>query len=392
MTTVQQVKAVHMICGVCPEGQKLTAASVEYECEVAGSSLTNESFAVADRVVTNVYASTTADGSKAADCGRFVIVELSREDAAAELAGYDQPGPKGVFIRPAAKLTLRQTKALQAVDGSVLAPWQEALEGQDEIEPLVEKFTQHVFHSNRTGQDLPYNLFLPENYDENGSYPLLMYIHDRGPLDTNVKTTLRQGIGAVVWVTPEEQAKHPCIVIAPQYAKVPSRDGDPDMLETTFDLYEDIIQRYAVDTDRLYTTGQSMGCMSSIEMGIRRPDFFTAFLLVAGQWDADAMTALNQAKMFIIVSRGDPRAFPGMNASLEKLAACGAEIQYAAWDQDGGVVPPEQVEELRSRPANIHYAVLKTEKRDVSCHMDTWKVAYGIEGARDWLFQQTKKG
>lgn len=390
MSKEPQVLSVRMVCGVCPEGQKLTAASIEYDREVEGESLNKEIYEVEDRIVTEVYTAASADGSKRAARGQFVIAELSTEDAAAELAGYDKPGPGGRFIRRTPKLSIRQTKAIKAADGSELTPWQEVLEGEGEIEPLVELFTQHVYHSPRTGRDLPYNLFLPENYDENGNYPLVMYIHDRGPLDTEVKTTLRQGVGALVWVTPEAQAKHPCIVIAPQYDKVPANDGEPDMLETTFDLYSDIMERYAVDPKRVYTTGQSMGCMSSIAMGIRRPDFFTAFLLVAGQWDAEAMTVLSDAKMFIIVSRGDPKAFPGMNESLEKMKEHGAQIQYAAWDQDGGVVPEEQVEELRSRPGNIHYAVLKTEKRDVSCHMDTWKVAYGVEGARDWLFEQSK--
>lgn len=390
MSKEAQILSVRMICGVCPEGQKLTAASIAYDRVLEQSALDKRAYEVKDRVITEVYTAADAGGSRPADRGTFVIVALSTEDMEAQIVGYDKPGPGGKWVRRQPELSIRQVKDIKAADGSTLFAWDEAREGEEEIEPLVELFTQHVYHSERTGRDLPYNLFLPEGYDGSECYPLVMYIHDRGPLDTDVKTTLRQGVGALVWVTKEAQAKHPCIVIAPQYEQVPANDGEPDMLETTFDLYLDIMKRYAVDPKRVYTTGQSMGCMSSIAMGIRRPDFFTAFLLVAGQWDAEAMTALSGAKMFIIVSRGDPRAFPGMNASLEKMKECGAQIQYAAWDQDGGVVPGAQAEELCSRPGNIYYAVLKTEKRDVSCHMDTWKVAYGVESARDWLFEQSK--
>lgn len=390
MTGAIQTRSIQMICRVCPEGQKLTAACVEYSQEISASGLTVEAFCAEGRTITAVYPSCTPEEGKASEAGRYVVVELSPQDDAADITYFDQPGPQGKWMRRPARLTLRQLLPLQGMDGSSAPVWDSAREAEGEIEPLVERFTQYLYHSERTGRDLPYNLFLPEGYDEKGSYPLVMFIHDRGPLDTNVKTTLRQGIGALVWVSEEAQQKHPCIVLAPQYAKVPDKDGDPDMLETTFDLYEDIMFRYAVDTKRLYTTGQSMGCMSSIAMGIRRPDFFTAFLLVAGQWDAEAMTALSNKKLFIIVSRGDPKAFPGMNESLEKMETHGAKIQYAAWDQDGGVVPETQVAELLGREGNIHYAVLKTEKRDVSCHMDTWKVAYGVEGVRDWLFEQSK--
>lgn len=382
--------AIGMICRVCPEGQKLTAVCITYTKKILAASVSKGAFHVDGRTIMDAYVSETPEEGVPTVSGRYVILELSTEDSSAELTYFDQPGPQGKWMRRDASLSLRQVAPLCGEDGSAAPAWDAPREGAGEIEPLVELFTQHVFYSERTGRDLPYNLFLPDGYDAHGSYPLVMFIHDRGPLDTEVKTTLRQGIGALAWVTPEAQRKHPCIVLAPQYSKVPATDGDPDMLETTFDLYNDIVSRYAVDPRRLYTTGQSMGCMSSIAMGIRRPDFFTAYLLVAGQWDAEAMTALSSAKMLIIVSRGDPKAFSGMNESLQKMEQHGAKIQYAAWDQDGGVVPQEQVEDLLQRDGNIHYAVLKTEKRHISCHMDTWKVAYGIEGAQDWLFRQSK--
>ena len=384
------VSSIRMICRVCPEGQKLTSAAVEYASAVDGGSLSADSYLVPGRTVTAVYASESAVEGKASAKGRYVIVEMDSKEKGAELTGFDKPGPEGVFLRYTPQCSVRQVLPILQADGVQIPAWEEAVPAEGEIEPLAEKFTQHVYHSERTGRDLPYNLFLPEGYTQDGSYPLVLYIHDRGPLSEDVKTTLRQGIGALSFVTDRVQQKDPCIVVAPQYAKVPMTDGDPDMLETTFDLYEDVIARYAVDRDRLYTTGQSMGCMSSIAMGIRRPEFFTAFLLVAGQWDPEAMLALCNMKALIIVSRGDPRAYAGMNESLALMEQHGAKVERAEWDQDGGVVPPEQVDELLAREANIHYAVLKTEERDFHCHMDTWQVAYGIDGAIDWLLAQRR--
>lgn len=377
------VKSIKMVCEVCPEGQKLTAARIEYDTPVGRENALENSFEAEGRNVTGAHICPKDSCT--------VVVDLSKDDPDAALTYFENPGPSEKWMRRPAALKIRQTADLRAEDGTVLPAWETGKDAEGEIEPLVEKFTQHVFYSDRTGRDLPYNLFLPEGYSEQTQYPLVMFIHDKGPLDDNVKTTLRQGIGAVIWASDEVQKDHPCIVLAPQFSKVPSGDGEPDMLETTFDLYEYIVDQYSVDKKRLYTTGQSMGCMSSIAMGIRRPDFFTAFLLVAGQWDAEAMKVLHDAKMFIIVSRGDPRAFAGMNESLVKLDDEGAEIRFAAVDQDGGVVPEEQIGELLSKEANIYYAVLKTRKREFSCHMGTWQVAYGIRGAREWLFAQSKE-
>ena len=391
------VSSIQMICRVCPEGQKLTSAAVEYTAPADGSSLVQSSYIINGRTVTAVYTSETAEEGKPAAQGRFVIIEMDTKEKASELTGFDKPGPDGVFERYTPACSVRQVLPIRLSDGTEVPAWEEEIAAEGEIEPLAEKFTQHVYHSERTGRGLPYNLFLPKDYSGDGSYPLVLYIHDRGPLSSDVKTTLRQGIGALVFVKDRVQDAAPCIVVAPQYAEVPMNDrtpgeesDGPDMLETTFDLLEDLIGRYAVDRSRVYTTGQSMGCMSSIAMGIRRPDFFTAYLLVAGQWDPEAMLALCDMKALIIISRGDPRAYDGMNESLALMEAHGAKIERGEWDQDGGVVPPEQVEELLSREANIHYAVLKTEERGFQCHMATWQVAYGIDGAVDWLLQQRK--
>lgn len=380
--------SVKMICDVMPEGQKLTGALIEYAGVVDAGMVGAGGFEVAGRSVVSAYPVEPEDCREPVARSKFVALRLASEGEEGMLIYFDQPGPAGKMLRRTPRMSVRQCADLTCADGTVIPAWSQAVECQEVLEPLADRFTQHVFRCERNGRELPYNLYLPEGYDGKERYPLVMFIHDRGGNSPEVKMTLRQGIGAVTWVSRQAQAKRPCIVLAPQFERVPCGDGEPDMLEAAFDLVEYIMETYAVDRTRVYATGQSMGCMSSIEMGIRRPDFFTAFLLVAGQWDPQAMTALNHKKLFIIVSRGDPRAYSGMNESLAVMEQGGARVQRAHWDQDGGVVPEEQVSALRALPGNIHYAVLKTEKRDISCHMDTWKVAYGIEGVKEWLFEQ----
>ena len=78
------------------------------------------------------------------------------------------------------------------------------------------KFTQHEYTDPETGLTSPYNLFLPEGYDGVTEYPLVIYIADAGVNSNDVTDVIRQD-GAAVWATDAEQAKHPCIVLAPQY-------------------------------------------------------------------------------------------------------------------------------------------------------------------------------
>jgi predicted peptidase len=48
---------------------------------------------------------------------------------------------------------------------------------------------------------------------------MVLFIHDAGATSDQITTTLTQGVGAVIWATPSEQAKHEAFVLAPQYSR-----------------------------------------------------------------------------------------------------------------------------------------------------------------------------
>jgi len=266
---------------------------------------------------------------------------------------------------------------------------------------VVDEFQQLVYTDPKSGIILNYNLYTPREYDSNKSYPLILFIHDGGTVSPEPRTTLIQGLGAVIWAIPSEQAKHECFVVAPQYSKgiVNDQSEATQDLDATVELIHHLATHYSIDQNRIYTTGQSMGCMASIEMLIRYPDLFAAALLIAGQWDAIKMAILTHANMWIVVSEGDRRAFPGMNASMAALEVAGAKISRATWN---GQASPEEfsseVSKMIAEGNNIKYTVL--EKGTVvpqgliedggNNHVHTWRIAYAIEGLRDWLFTQVK--
>lgn len=272
-----------------------------------------------------------------------------------------------------------------------------------EINLAIASFQQFEFTDPATGISLKYNLFIPRTYDPRKLYPLVLFIHDAGNVSDDPRTTLAQGLGAVIWATPSEQAKHECFVLAPQYPRVIVNDDSEATadLDATVALVRAVMQQYSIDRNRVYTTGQSMGCMASIEMLIRYPDLFAAALLVAGQWDAARMSVLTKANMWIVVSEGDRKAFPGMNASMAALEAAGAKISRATWS---GRASAEEfavnVREMIAEGNNIKYTVLAkgTVVPDGlpddprNNHIHTWGIAYAIEGLRDWLFTQVKTG
>ena len=269
------------------------------------------------------------------------------------------------------------------------------------MDPTVDSFRQFEFADPDTGITLKYNLFVPKDYDADTPYPLVLFIHDAGATSTDTRTTLTQGMGAVIWATPSEQAKHACFVLARQYATAIVNDESEAATElaATVNLTGAVVGQYNIDRNRIYTTGQSMGCMASIEMLIRYPDLFAAALLVAGQWDATKMSALTQANLWIIVSEGDRKAFPGMNASMAALEAAGANISRATWNGRASAEEfASNVSAMIAEANNIKYTVfakgtvvsegLPDDGRNN--HIHTWRIAYTIEGLRDWLFTQVK--
>lgn len=100
------------------------------------------------------------------------------------------------------------------------------------------------------------------------------------------------------------------------------------------------------------------------------------------------MKVLKDKKLWILVSEGDDKAYPGMNTATKNWADLGTNIATSPmWDSHS---TPEQFDALVKatvdQKAPINYTVFKDGN-----HMYTWSVAYNIEGIRDWLFSQTKE-
>jgi predicted peptidase len=294
------------------------------------------------------------------------------------------------------ELTVTQFKGIKTIDGDPI-PAAEADESTEIRNELVDEFIQDSF------EGLAYNLFIPRNYDKNKSYPLVQFIHDASVCGEDPKCTLAQGVGALVWMTEKAQEKQECFVLAPQYAPPSLVDDDwhvDDRLELGKRLLDHIVSKYSIDKNRLYTTGQSMGCMSSMVLNLRYPDLFAASLLVAGQWDERQFegAGLQDKKFWFINSQGDAKAFPGMNQILCVLEKEGAKIAREVWDAKGSKEEHEQsVKRLLATGANIIYTPYEItsiadgwSSNGGEHHITTWQYAYQEEAIQEWLFKQTK--
>lgn len=391
-----KIQSVTALTEVFGDGQKTTAAIVEYDTNINSEKLDKTAFSVEGRTIINVYANTLPEKSSVGKDGKYVFLELSKEDDNA--ATFIQKGRTSEIKK--AVVSVKQLRKIETADGKYIEA-DGIVSSNKTINLIVDDFTQHKYLDAKTGKTVNYNLFVPKDYDRNKSYPLVLFIHDAGVTSTDTKATLVQGLGAVVWAGSSEQAKRECFVLAPQYATATVNDNSEatEDLDATVNLISELTTKYHIDRNRIYTTGQSMGCMSSIALNIKYPDLFAASLLVAGQWDASKVSPMVNDKLWIIVSEGDLKAFPGMNAITETLEKQGAKITRATWN--GRATPVEfayDVQSVLAQGNSIQYTPLKKgtvvspgmKDDGGSNHICTWRIAYGIEGVRDWLFKQSK--
>lgn len=441
---IQSVTAVPKIYG---DGEKIAAIIIKYPEAIQESALTLNTFTVEGKTINNIYTNSvpelkenyksTAQGlhngstqidlcktqenttktksnkknktTKTTAVDQYVVVEFEYENSTPFVLAPRANKPKnngdvGVDAPlrsdrqlPNLNVTVTQTQPVVTKTGKIYSPTQTSVINTDTASTIMDEFKTYIYTDPTTGNSIPYNVFLPKNYDASKQYPLYFFIADSSANINDNRTVLFQGNGATIFASPKEQAKHEAIIVAPQYTQdlvdklgmmtTDKNEWTPG-LTLVDNLLHHVIATYPIDKNRIYGSGQSQGGMANIAISDKHPDLFTAQFLVACQWNTEEMKVLKDKKMWILVSEGDEKAYPGMNTATKNWADLGTKIATSPmWDSHS---TPEQFDALVKatvdQKAPINYTVFKDGN-----HMYTWSVAYNIEGIRDWLFSQTKE-
>ncbi|MDV9176629.1 alpha/beta hydrolase-fold protein, partial [Streptomyces sp. W16] len=303
--------------------------------------------------------------------------------------------PGGTIV--AAKATLTQAGTITTAHGTQYPASSTALTTDAVKNLIVDDFQQFTFADPATGQTLNYNLFVPEHYDSRKSYPLMLFMHDASVVNVATEGPLVQGLGAVCWASPEDQARHEAFVLAPEYGSVVIDDDylPSTLFDATANLVESVTRQYSIDRRRRYTTGQSMGAMMSLGLNIKYPDLFAAAFIVAGQWPEAQAAPLAEKDLWILVSADDTKAYPGEQAITAVIQEQGTQVSTALWDgQSTAAGFAADVRAMKAQRTPVNFAAFETGTvvptgSTTSAHMATWQVAYTIPGIRDWIMRQS---
>jgi len=266
------------------------------------------------------------------------------------------------------------------------------------IEEVKDRYQVFTFQDGVTGKTLDYNLFIPEGYEEAKAYPLVLFIPDSSLVGKGTEAALTQGYGGIIWASEEDQKRHPCFVLAPSYTGTLTTDNweTGEEVEMTVRLLESLQEQYSIDNKRIYATGQSMGCMTTMYLNTRYPELFRASLFVGGQWETESLMALADKKFFYVVAQGDPKASAGMAELKPALAQAGVPISSAVWN---AAWPDEKLEQaadtLIAEQTDANFVEFELGsvlpegvKIGTSEHMYSFDYAYKITALRDWLLKQ----
>lgn len=392
------------------DGQKVSNVILEFEQAVDESGISADSFEVADRTVTAVHTNNVCEVTEENAAGNYVVLDLEIQPPVLNdnFASDGRP----VHDIPIDSAAVRIKQDIVLADGSVVAAGDTVYEtdagdggimGNDAVKtPDLDKFEDnHFYNDPLTGTVLHYNFFAPEGYEESGEkYPLVLFIPDAGAVSSDWERVLSQGNGGTVWVDDEWQAGNPCFVVTMIYEDKYINDYweyYDGYLYGTINLLKQLCEDYPIDGDRIYSTGQSMGCMATMVMMREEPGLIDAGYLLAGQWDPEDIRDIYHENILFLVSEDDPA-----NEKLTEDEKMWVSMGAVTGDSSISVLNTEEeraqiVEELVSQDANMYFLRITSGEGSLKgdgtaapgSHRMTWRLGYDLPGVKEWLFSQT---
>lgn len=214
-------------------------------------------------------------------------------------------------------------------------------------------------------EKLPYRLYVPVTYSREIKYPLVMWLHSgegRGT-DNIAQITRGNALGSHFWINPENQAKFPVFVFAPQ---CPFSDNwsDPELNQPTkaLDLaiaaLGEVEKEFSIDLDRVYIVGQSMGGLGVYSLVQLYPDKWAGAIVMCAFDNFTSISALAHVPLWVF--QGDEDQTVPVN------------------------LVREMIKQLRKAQANLRY----TEYHRVD--HEVWNKAFAEPDLLPWLSSQKR--
>jgi len=180
---------------------------------------------------------------------------------------------------------------------------------------------------------IPFLLYLPKDFKKDGGqWPFMLFLHGRGESSGPLSLVKKWGPPRLA----DRGESFPYIIASPQ-CPVKESWAQPGQQELLVKLIEHIEKNYAVDENRVYLTGLSMGGYGSWRLAADHPELFAAVAPVCGGGkpeDADKL-----AQLPIWVWHGAEDAAVPVQKSIDMVEAIkkagGTKIRFTTLEHIG---------------------------------------------------------
>lgn len=204
--------------------------------------------------------------------------------------------------------------------------------------------TKHTYKNDNTV--LPYRLILPDNYDDNKTYPLIFFFHGAGERGNDNKLQFFHLVQYIYDNAPED-----CIIVAPQcplndqWVDTPWINGaystdtvkESNEMVAVMELLSDLEAKYSVDEDRIYAIGLSMGGFATWDIITRHNDVIAAAIPICGGGDPSKAEVLKETPIFTFHAVNDTAVpYQGTKQTVDAIKGVGGnKIEYTQYTTGG---------------------------------------------------------
>ncbi len=138
-------------------------------------------------------------------------------------------------------------------------------------------------------------------YNGDQTYPLLVYLHGFGARGVDGSKPTTDGPGPFI---KEEEKAFGMLALFPQ-SETGHWEADTADGQRAMTILEDVVRDYAVDRQRVYLTGTSMGGFGVWSLAVRYPDKWAAIVPICGGGDPASAEAIKHIPCWCFHGAGD---------------------------------------------------------------------------------------
>lgn len=195
-----------------------------------------------------------------------------------------------------------------------------------------------IYAGNQITARMNYLLFLPSSYgkDSQKKWPLIMFFHGAGGIGDNVNIIKNDGIPNIV----EQNPDFPFVTLSPQIPNPYQYTwvwNEPALYEVMTALLDHIIANYAVDANRVYLTGASLGGRWVWGMAIAHPEKYAAIAPLCGavSYPSQACTLKDVPVWAFHGAKDTDVSIWTTDVMVDAIKACGGNVKYTVYPDLG---------------------------------------------------------